>query len=97
MDFTKTVLGIELGSTRIKAVLLDEKHLPIASGGFEWENQLVDGIWTYDMDTVHTGIRACYADLKRDIAEKFGFSYIGMYQGCMAVCRRPSERSACPA
>ena len=72
MDFTKTVLGIELGSTRIKAVLLDEKHLPIASGGFEWENQLVDGIWTYDMDTVHTGIRACYADLKRDIAEKFG-------------------------
>ena len=72
MDFTKTVLGIELGSTRIKAVLLDEKHLPIASGGLEWENQLVDGIWTYDMDTVHTGIRACYADLKRDIAEKFG-------------------------
>ena len=72
MDFTKTVLGIELGSTRIKAVLLDEKHIPIASGGFEWENQLVDGIWTYDMGTVHTGLQACYADLKKDIVAKFG-------------------------
>ena len=72
MDFTKTVLGIELGSTRIKAVLLDEKHIPIASGGFEWENRLVDGIWTYDMGTVHTGLQACYADLKKDIVAKFG-------------------------
>ena len=72
MDFTKTVLGIEFGSTRIKAVLLDEKHLPIASGSFEWENQLVDGIWTYAMDTIHAGLRACYADLKRDVQEKFG-------------------------
>ena len=72
MDFTKTVLGIEFGSTRIKAVLLDEKHLPIASGSYEWENQLVDGIWTYSMDAVHTGLKDCYADLKRDVKEKFG-------------------------
>ncbi|MBQ8075731.1 MAG: FGGY-family carbohydrate kinase [Oscillospiraceae bacterium] len=72
MDFTKTVLGIEFGSTRIKAVLLDEKHIPIASGSFEWENQLVDGIWTYALDTVHTGIQTCYADLKQDIQKKFG-------------------------
>ena len=46
MELKKTVLGIELGSTRIKAVLIDERHMPIASGDFEWENQLVDGVWT---------------------------------------------------
>ena len=57
LDLTKTALGIELGSTRIKAVLIDDKHLPIASGDYEWENQLVNGIWTYSMDTVHTGVR----------------------------------------
>ena len=72
MDFTKTALGIELGSTRIKAVLIDERHLPVASGDFEWENQLVDGVWTYSMDTVHTGIRTCFANLKADVKAKFG-------------------------
>ena len=46
MDLKQTVLGIELGSTRIKAVLLNREHLPIASGSFEWENQFVNGIWT---------------------------------------------------
>ena len=71
MDFKKTVLGIEFGSTRIKAVLLDEQHLPIASGSFEWENQLVDGIWTYSLSDVHAGLLACYADLKREVKEKF--------------------------
>ena len=72
MDFTKTALGIELGSTRIKAVLIDERHLPVASGDLEWENQLVDGVWTYSMDTVHTGIRTCFANLKADVRAKFG-------------------------
>ena len=72
MDFTKTALGIELGSTRIKAVLIDEKHIPIASGDFEWENQLVDGIWTYSMDMVHTGVQSCFAALKADVRAKFG-------------------------
>ena len=43
------VLGIEFGSTRIKAVLIDGKHHPIASGSHEWENQLVDGVWTYSL------------------------------------------------
>ena len=43
----KTVLGIELGSTRIKAVLIDENNNPIASGSYEWENRLENGIWTY--------------------------------------------------
>ena len=67
MDLTKTVLGIELGSTRIKAVLIDERHLPIASGDFEWENQLVNGVWTYAMDMVHTGLQTCFANLKADV------------------------------
>ncbi len=72
MNLKKTVLGIELGSTRIKAVLIDENHLPIASGSYEWENQLVNGIWTYSMEAVHTGVQSCYADLKQDVKEKFG-------------------------
>ena len=72
MDLSKTVLGIELGSTRIKAVLIDEKHLPVASGDFEWENQLVNGIWTYSMDAVRTGIQTCFAALKDDVKAKFG-------------------------
>lgn len=72
MDFKTTALGIELGSTRIKAVLIDENHIPIASGSHEWENQLVDGIWTYSMEAVTTGIQDCYAKLKKDAQEKFG-------------------------
>jgi len=72
MELKNTVLGLELGSTRIKAVLLDSNHLPIASGSFDWENQLVDGIWTYAMDTIHTGIRSCFASLAADVEEKFG-------------------------
>ena len=71
MDFGKTVLGIEFGSTRIKAVLIDERHLPIASGSYEWENRLKNGIWTYSMTDIHNGLQTCYADLKRDIREKF--------------------------
>ena len=72
MDLKKTVLGIELGSTRIKAVLIDEKHLPIAQGDYEWENQLVNGIWTYSMDAVHTGLQTCFYNLKADVKAKFG-------------------------
>ncbi|MBR2294361.1 MAG: ATPase [Clostridiales bacterium] len=72
MDLKKTALGIELGSTRIKAVLIDDCHIPVASGQFEWENKLVDGIWTYSMSLVHEGIRSCFADLKKDFEGKFG-------------------------
>ena len=72
MDLKNTVLGIELGSTRIKAVLLDENHIPVASGSHDWENRLENGIWTYSMEDVHTGLQACYAGLKRDVKEKFG-------------------------
>ena len=72
IDLKKTVLGIELGSTRIKAVLIDENHIPIASGDYEWENQLVNGIWTYSLEDVHTGIRTCFADLKADVKTRYG-------------------------
>ena len=72
MQLKQTVLGLELGSTRIKAVLLDQSHEPIASGSFDWENQLVDGIWTYSLDTVRTGLQACFADLARDVEENYG-------------------------
>ena len=72
MDLKKTVLGIELGSTRIKAVLIDERHLPIAQGDHEWENQLVNGIWTYSMEAIHSGLQACFANLKADVKAKYG-------------------------
>ena len=63
----KAVLGIELGSTRIKAVLIDEGNTPIAEGSFSWENQLVNGLWTYDIVTIWDGLQKCYADLKERV------------------------------
>ena len=71
MDLKKTVLGLEMGSTRIKAVLLDETHTPIATGSFDWENKLVDGVWTYALDLVHTGVQTCFADLMSDVKAKY--------------------------
>ena len=68
----KAVLGIEFGSTRIKAVLIDEEHHPIASGSHEWENQLVDGVWTYSIDAIWNGLQDCYQDMKKDVQEKYG-------------------------
>ena len=68
----KAVLGLELGSTRIKAVLIDEGHNPIASGAYEWENQLINGIWTYDLEEAWKGIRVCYHELIKDVLDKYG-------------------------
>ena len=59
----RTALGIELGSTRIKAVLTGPDHAPIAVGSHDWENQFVDRIWTYSLDTVWAGLQQCYAAL----------------------------------
>ena len=67
----KAVLGIELGSTRIKAVLIDEDKSPIASGSYDWENQYVDHIWTYDIDEVWKGLQGCYEGLVNDVQEKY--------------------------
>ena len=68
----KAVLGIELGSTRIKAVLIDSKMNPVASGDFNWESVLSDGIWTYSQEEIHAGVKAAYSALKKNVAEKFG-------------------------
>lgn len=67
----KTALGIEFGSTRIKAVLVGEDNVPVASGKHEWENQLVNNIWTYSMDAIMSGMQACYSDLAKDVKEKY--------------------------
>ncbi len=68
----KTYLGIELGSTRIKGVLIDDENKPIAQGSFTWENSFIDGIWTYSEEEVLDGIKECYKSLKKDVKEKYG-------------------------
>ena len=65
-------LGIEFGSTRIKAVLIGPDHQPIASGDYTWEDSLVDGVWTYSLDAIHEGFRACYKALKDDVRDRLG-------------------------
>ena len=67
-----TVLGIELGSTRIKAVLIDANYLPLASGSFEWENQYESGVWTYSLDNVWKGLQESYQNLRKEVYEKYG-------------------------
>lgn len=87
-----TVLGIELGSTRIKAVLNDEKNNPIASGSHDWENRLENGIWTYALEDIWTGLQDCFRDLVRDVKEQYGvvltrlgaLGISGMMHGYMA-------------
>lgn len=69
MRYDNCVLGIELGSTRIKAVLIDENHIPVASGSHQWENWLVNGVWTYTMEDIHTGLQSCYADLVKNAGQ----------------------------
>ena len=68
----KKILGIEFGSTRIKAVLTDERAAVVAQGGFEWENILVDGLWSYDMGDVVKGLRASYKRLAENYRAKYG-------------------------
>lgn len=68
----RTSLGIELGSTRIKAVLIDDEATPIASGSHTWENRFENGVWTYSLDDIHTGLRSCYKDLKNDVKNRYG-------------------------
>jgi sugar (pentulose or hexulose) kinase len=89
------VLGIEFGSTRIKAALIAPDTTPLASGSYAWENQLKDGVWTYDMEDVWKGLAACYASLVQDVRDRYslefgavaamGFS--GMMHGYVALDR----------
>jgi len=67
----RTVLGIELGSTRIKGVLLDERQRPIASGTHSWENEFRDGVWTYPLSAADDGVRQCMAALLDDVRRRY--------------------------
>ncbi|HSD85528.1 MAG TPA: FGGY-family carbohydrate kinase, partial [Anaerolineae bacterium] len=67
----KTALGIEFGSTRIKAVLIGEDHAPIASGSHEWENRYENGVWTYHLEDVWTGLQESYRNLSNEVLEKY--------------------------
>lgn len=87
----KAVLGIEFGSTRIKAVLIDENNAPIASGSHEWENQLVDNIWTYSLDAIWAGLQDAYAQMAADVKKQYdveveklaGLGFSAMMHGYM--------------
>lgn len=88
----KTALGIEFGSTRIKAVLIDESHSPIAMGTHDWENRLENNIWTYSLEDIWGGLQGCYRSLAEDVKAKYGESlstigsigFSGMMHGYMA-------------
>ena len=89
------ILGIELGSTRIKAALIAPDTTPLASGSFAWENRLRDGVWTYDLADVWTGLAACYASLVEDVRARHGvelrtvaaLGISGMMHGYVALDR----------
>jgi sugar (pentulose or hexulose) kinase len=66
------ILGCELGSTTIKSTLVDPRGKPLASGSHQWENRLVDGYWTYDIEDVISGLGLCHADLAAQVAERYG-------------------------
>ncbi len=68
----KASLGIEFGSTRIKAVLIDENGKCIAQGNHGWENQLVDGLWTYSLTMIREGLQDCYSELRKDVVSRYG-------------------------
>jgi sugar (pentulose or hexulose) kinase len=67
----KTSLGVEFGSTRIKSVLIGEDHAPIASGSHEWENRFENGIWTYGLEDIWTGLQESYHNLSSEVIEKY--------------------------
>lgn len=87
----KAVLGIEFGSTRIKAVLVDVSHTPIAMGTYDWENRLENNIWTYSLEDIWKGLQGCYKSLADDVEAKYGeklttlgaLGFSGMMHGYM--------------
>ncbi len=72
MKQNETVIGIEFGSTRIKAVLIGRNHQILASSSFIWENSYIDGVWTYSLEEVKHGVQICFANLKNDVMQKYG-------------------------
>lgn len=93
IDAGQAVVGIEMGSTRIKAVLIGPDKAPLASGGFGWENVLDEGLWIYPLEQIWEGIRRAYAGLKKDVASRYGaeltslkaLGFSGMMHGYMAA------------
>ncbi len=91
----RAVLGVELGSTRIKAVLIGEDHTPIASGSHEWENRFENGVWTYSLEDMWTGLQESYRRLSDEVLKKYGIplqtlaaiGFSGMMHGYMAFDR----------
>ena len=81
----EAVLGIELGSTRIKAVLIDDEFNTVASGSHTWENRFENGIWTYYLSDVKEGLQSAYADLVRDIKEKYGAALTNLKSICFSA------------
>lgn len=88
----ETSLGIELGSTRIKAVFIDRRFDTIASGSYEWENRLQGGFWTYNLADIITGLQTAYSEMKQEVERKYGVTirtvgsigFSGMMHGYMA-------------
>lgn len=72
MEIEKLYLGIELGSTRIKALLIDEVYRTVASGSYEWENKLENGYWTYSLEEIHKGVQGCFAGLAAEVRHRYG-------------------------
>ncbi|MDR0986578.1 MAG: ATPase [Ruminococcus sp.] len=68
----KCFLGLELGSTRIKAVLINEEFMPVAAGSYTWENRFENGLFTYSEDDIKSGVQGAFSSLKKDVKEKFG-------------------------
>ena len=74
LNLESCYLGIEFGSTRIKAVLISSSYIPLASGGYTWADHLDNGYWSYTLDEVQNGLRSCYAELKKEVKEKYGIT-----------------------
>ncbi len=72
MDFTKTTLGIEFGSTRVKAVLIDKSYQVLAEGVYDWENSFAGGYWTYGHDEILTALQQSFAALSKQVCDKYG-------------------------
>ena len=77
----RAIMGMELGSTRIKAILMGPDNNVLASGGYGWENSQVEGIWTYGLDEVWEGAAAAYADLKKEVKQNYGVTLSGFAAG----------------
>lgn len=95
----KTALGIEFGSTRIKATLISRTHQNLAEGSFSWENRLENGLWTYKLEDAVSGLQACFADLAADVRKRYDLELVtvgsigisGMMHGYLPLDRAGTQ------